>query len=141
MKYLKIPALSLFVLLAGCSFFSGTRHVFDMADSVTQHAKASLLLHNAIGTQVAVFVESPDVTETRKAQARNTYRLTVCSAGDEAGVAIENCREGPAYQADMAVEAYEAIHSAQTETELLSALDSLVPLLLEVSDIINGEQP
>lgn len=140
MNALKLPFLTaLFVLLAGCSFFTGTARVFDLADSVTQHAKASLLLHNAIGTQVAAFVESPEVTGQRKEQARQVYRRTVCSSEVEVSTRIEDCRDGPSYKADRAVLAYEAVQSARNEDELTAAIDDLVPLLLEITTIINGD--
>lgn len=140
MRSLKLAGLSfLMALLCSCTLFAGTQRVFSLAETPAQTAKASLLLHNAIGNQIAVFVENPATSDASKESLQRLYRRTVCSEAEvNVPMRTEECGEGPAYRADAAIAGFEAVQNAQTEAELTDAMDDLVPLLVDLASLLNG---
>lgn len=124
------------LLLAGCG---GTRAVYDLAKTPPQYAKAVLLHHNAIGSQVADLRGDPAVSEQSKARLLEGYRLTVCSAAERTqDTPTASCADGPSQSLEAAARAYEATANAQTEADLQKAVDSLVGLLVKLINTVNG---
>lgn len=139
MKYVMI---ALALCLSGCTLFqenSGTRRVFDMAEGTAETAKASLELHNAVGEWMAGMIENRAVSEATKSEVRRLYRPTVCSKDEiDIGTKTEECDDGPSYQADKAIKAFEAVQNAQTAEELRVATNAFVPLLVDLTTATLG---
>lgn len=122
MKTLLIVCVA--VVLAGCS---GARQLYSLPETPSQYAKAVLVHHNAIGNQVAVLRDNPDVSEGSKEDLRLLYRDTVCSADERAlDTQTADCRNGPVWRLESSAQAYDAVQSAATEAELESALRSAI---------------
>lgn len=124
------------LLVAGCS---GTKAVYEKADTPPQYAKAVLLHHNAIGSQVADLRADAAVSDASKAKLLEGYRLTVCNSAElAANESTATCNEGPSYVLEKAARAFEGAANAQTEAELQKAVDDLVGLLVTLIDTVNG---
>lgn len=136
-KYgLPLAALGLVAVVAACT---GTRQVYELADTPPEFAKAVLLHHNALGTEVARLVADPAVSERAKRELREAYRATVCSSDElAAATPTADCDEGPAYRTDAAILAYEAAADAESEQEVTEAAEAFVPLVTALLDAING---
>ena len=131
-----VPLLMAVMLVAGCG---GTRALYGHAHTPPQYAKAVLTHHNAIGAQVADLVNDPAVTAQSKAKLREGYRLTVCDSTERAGgTPTAGCNQGPSYQLDAAIRAYEAARDAKTEAEIAAAVERLVPLITDLVNAIAG---
>jgi hypothetical protein len=123
-------------VLAGCS---GTKAVYQQAKTPTQYAKAVLLHHNAIGSQVADLRGDPAVSESSKAALLQGYRVTVCSQEERSqDTPTASCADGPAQNLEAAAQAYESLATAQTEAELQKAVDALVGQLVTLITTVNG---
>lgn len=118
---------------------SGTRALYQQANTPAEFAKAVLVHHNALGAEVVRLRADPAVSEASKQRLVDAYRRTVCSSSELAAAApTADCDEGPAYVADRAIRAYEAAASAQTEAEVTAASNAFVPLVTALVNTINA---
>lgn len=118
---------------------SGTKAVYELAKSPQQYAKAVLLHHNAIGSQVADLRADPTVSARSKATLLTVYRATVCSQAErDQDTPTASCADGAAQHLEVAAGAYEKAASATTEAELQKAVDDLVGLLVPLINAVNG---
>lgn len=134
---MKLFALVLAVaLMTGCS---GTRAVYQQADTPVEYAKAVLLHHNALGLEAVRIVNDPTVSERVKSEVRAAYRATVCGGGEAVGVvAVADCTEGPAYRLDRAIQNYELLSDPDNRTALNRAVQSIVPLVTALLRAVNS---
>lgn len=130
----KIIALFAVVLaVVGCT---GTRGLYELADTPTQYVKVVLIHHNALGTEVADLRADPTVSQASKAKLLAAYRVTVCGPNEHVEIAL--CLNGPAQQLEAAGRAYEALHNAKTEADMQKALTQLVGLMSTLINLVNG---
>lgn len=133
-KLLIVPLIAL--LLVGCA---GTKAVYGLAKTPPQYAKAVLLHHNALGSEVADLRADPMVSEPSKAALLTGYRATVCSAAERSSNAqTADCKDGAAQHLEAAARAYEKAANATTEDELQEAIDELVGLIATLVETVNG---
>jgi hypothetical protein len=119
---------------SGCA---GMRALYEKPATPPQYAKAVLIHHNAIGESIARLREDPAVSASTKAQLLAAYRVTVCSDAEmRASTSLAACADGPAERLERAARAYELLANAKTETELQSAVDALVSLLVPLIETI-----
>lgn len=124
------------LLLAACP---GTRSVYDLARTPPQYAKAVLLHHNAIGTQIASLKHDPAVGAITKQRLLDGYRSTVCSKAEiQQETGTDKCSKGPAQTLESAAKAYEQAGSAASEQELQEAVNTLVNLLVPLITQVSG---
>lgn len=126
-------------LLAACP---GTRSVYDLARTPPQYAKAVLLHHNAIGTQIASLNDDPTVGAITKKRLLDGYRTTVCSESEiQQATGTDKCSKGPAQKLESIAKAYERAGSRTSEEELQEAVNTLVNLLVPLITQVSGAKP
>lgn len=131
-----ILVISALALLAACT---GTRELYQQADTPLQYTKVVLLHHNALAEEAANIVGDPTVPAVTKAKVRAAYKATVCSSTEIAGnVGVGDCADGPVQKLEAAGKAFDGVRTAENETQLQSSLTVLVNLLSELITAIKG---